>query len=291
MVQLLDTDIKTREVLDWQGVHLIHFKFSSCSQKTRIFLNLKGINWASHPVNLAKQENYSDWFLGINPRGLVPILVHDGVVHIESNDILSYLETTFAEPLLMPQAHKAEIERGLQEEDDLHMDIRAITMRFLTPGRVAQKKPERIENYSADNGTIVGLADPHKEIEIEFWQRYAKEGISDEQAHRAANRFRQVYERLDKKLENGGNLAGEHITVLDIAWFIYTQRLTMAGYPFKQMHLNVSSWYERLSKQAAFSQEVRSPLAMSLMLAAMQSLQKLKGTTLSKIADFPVGRV
>ena len=47
MVQLLDSDIKTREVLDWKGVHLIHYMGSSCSQKVRIFLNLKSIDWES----------------------------------------------------------------------------------------------------------------------------------------------------------------------------------------------------------------------------------------------------
>ena len=41
MVQLLDSDIKTREVLGWKGVHVLHFMGSSCSQKLRIFLNLK----------------------------------------------------------------------------------------------------------------------------------------------------------------------------------------------------------------------------------------------------------
>ena len=45
MVQLADSDISTKEVLDWQGIHLIHFAGSTCSQKTRIFLNLKGIDW------------------------------------------------------------------------------------------------------------------------------------------------------------------------------------------------------------------------------------------------------
>jgi hypothetical protein len=31
MVQLVDGDIKTREVLDWKGVHVLHFMGSSCS--------------------------------------------------------------------------------------------------------------------------------------------------------------------------------------------------------------------------------------------------------------------
>ena len=52
MVQLVDSDIKTREVLDWKGVHVLHFAGSSCSQKLRIFLNLKGIAWESHPIDL-----------------------------------------------------------------------------------------------------------------------------------------------------------------------------------------------------------------------------------------------
>ena len=92
MVQLLDSDIKTREVLDWKGVHLIHYMGSSCSQKVRIFLNLKGIDWQSHTIDLLANENVEPWFLGINPRGLAPVLIHNGAVHIESNDIIQYLE-------------------------------------------------------------------------------------------------------------------------------------------------------------------------------------------------------
>ena len=47
MVQLVDGDIRTREVLGWKGVHVLHFMELSCSQKLRIFLNLKGIEWES----------------------------------------------------------------------------------------------------------------------------------------------------------------------------------------------------------------------------------------------------
>ena len=98
MVRLLDSDVKTGEVLDWKGVHLLHAPGSSCSQKTRIFLNLKNIPWQSHVIDLAKGENLEPWYLGINPRGLVPCLVHDGAVFIESNDIIEYLEDTFPDP-------------------------------------------------------------------------------------------------------------------------------------------------------------------------------------------------
>ena len=49
------SDIKTKEVLSWKGIHLLHFKGSACSQKLRIFLNIKNIDWHSHEINLIKQ--------------------------------------------------------------------------------------------------------------------------------------------------------------------------------------------------------------------------------------------
>ncbi|MDA9651052.1 glutathione S-transferase N-terminal domain-containing protein, partial [Pelagibacteraceae bacterium] len=103
MVQIPSEQIKTKEILDWQGIHLIHFSGSSCSQKLRIYLNYKKIKWQSHSVNIATGQNYSNWFLGINPRGLLPVLVDDGRVIIESNDIIQYLENKFPQPTLISE--------------------------------------------------------------------------------------------------------------------------------------------------------------------------------------------
>jgi glutathione S-transferase len=77
-MKLNNNDIRTKEVLDWKGLHLLHFQTSACSQKTRIFLNLKNISWKSKSINLVSNENYSDWFLGINPRAQVPVLIDLG---------------------------------------------------------------------------------------------------------------------------------------------------------------------------------------------------------------------
>ena len=91
-MQLSDETVTTQEVKSWQGLHLLHFQGSSCSQKVRILLAEKGIAWESHPVDLIRQAHATPWLLGINPRGVVPVLVHDGVVHVESNDIMEYLD-------------------------------------------------------------------------------------------------------------------------------------------------------------------------------------------------------
>jgi len=67
-----------------------------------MFLNLKALEWTSHSINLPANENLSAYFLGVNPRGLVPVLIDDGDVHIESNDILLYLEKKAPQPSLIP---------------------------------------------------------------------------------------------------------------------------------------------------------------------------------------------
>ena len=102
MVKLLPSDILTTEVLEWKGLNLFHFQSSSCSQKTRILLSEKGVEWESHPINLMTHENFTHWFLGINPRGLVPVIVHNGEVHIESNDIMRYIDTVSYTHLTLP---------------------------------------------------------------------------------------------------------------------------------------------------------------------------------------------
>ena len=61
MAEILPENIKTKEILDWQGIHLLHFSGSSCSQKLRIFLNYKGIKWQSHSISIATGQNYSYW--------------------------------------------------------------------------------------------------------------------------------------------------------------------------------------------------------------------------------------
>jgi glutathione S-transferase len=219
MVQLMDADIKTREVLGWKGVHVFHFMGSSCSQKLRIFLNLKGIKWESHLVDLMTGENFQPWFLGINPRGLVPVLVHDGAVHIESNDIIQYLEKTFPTPKLIPAGHENEVASLLRHEDDLHLDLRTLSFRFVFNPPGPPKSPAMLESYAANGtGTVRGAKDGDKEIQIEFWQRAAKEGFTDDAARASGRKFRAEFDALDERLAQQPYLMGESLSVLDIAW-------------------------------------------------------------------------
>lgn len=257
MVQLTDGDIQTREVLAWKGLHVLHFAGSSCSQKLRIFLNLKAIPWVSHPIDLPNHENMQPWFLGINPRGLVPVLVDDGAVHIESNGIIQHLEKRFPTPRLIPAGHENEVAALLGHEDDLHLDLRTLSFRFVFAPPGPPKSAAAIESYIKNGaGTVQGAQDREKQVQIEFWQRAAKEGFTDERARASALKFRGEFDKLDKTLAQQPYLMGGSLSIVDIAWFIYQHRLSLAGYPFARLHPHVHGWADKLGARPEFAKEV-----------------------------------
>ena len=230
MVQLHDVDIRTREVLQWKGVHLFHYQGSSCSQKTRIFLRLKNIPWESHYIDLREKEQWQPWYLGINPRGLVPALVLDGEVHIESNDIIALLDRRFPENRLIPEGMEDQIGQLLQQEDDLHLDIRTLNFRFTQPRGIVPRTAEDIRNLrEGGSGTVQGARDPERDHQAAFWENVLENGLTDEAVRAALDRFRAALDELEERLEEHPYLLGDDLTILDIAWFIYVMKLLWCG--------------------------------------------------------------
>jgi ganglioside-induced differentiation-associated protein 1 len=81
---------------------LYDFGNSVCCQKVRITMRAKGLDWTSVKVDLFKAEQYDPEYLKLNPKGIVPTLVHDGKAIIESTLICEYLDDTFPQPRLIP---------------------------------------------------------------------------------------------------------------------------------------------------------------------------------------------
>jgi glutathione S-transferase len=81
---------------------LYDFGNSVCCQKVRITMRAKGLDWDSIKVDLFRGEQYDPKYLKLNPKGVVPTLVHDGKPVIESTLICEYLDDTFPEPPLVP---------------------------------------------------------------------------------------------------------------------------------------------------------------------------------------------
>src|SRR4026207_1645511 len=75
---------------------------SVCAQKVRLTLAEKGLEWQSHLLEL-NGDHLTLEYLKINPNGVVPTLVHDGTIIVESTVIIHYLDDLFPDPPLMPR--------------------------------------------------------------------------------------------------------------------------------------------------------------------------------------------
>ena len=284
-MKLDKSDIKTEEILDWKGIHLFHFSGSACSQKLRIFFNIKKINWNSHVINLIKQEQFSEWFLGINPRGLVPTLVHDGDVHIESNEIMAYLDDVYKDNKLFPIDLIDEINKDLAFEDSLHHDLRRLTFRYIIPHALGKKNPSTIDAKEQFEGTIQGKADENKSKEILFWKNHYQNGITDDEIIESANKFKNIYEDFDKTLKNQKYLKGDEFTVVDLAWYVSTKRLAMAGIPIEK-YKNVQKWFSNLDNDANFKKEIKIDIPIKVIAAAIKIINKIKRTYVTDLVKF-----
>jgi len=286
MVQLLECDIRTPEVLDWEGLHLFHFHDSSCSQKLRVYLNLKGIHWESHHVNLGIGENHSEYYLGINPRGLVPTLVMGGEVHIESNDIIMLLDERFPKNRLIPLGMETEMAALLHYEDDLHLDLRTISFRFTQPRGKVPRSEERLRKFrEGGSGTVQGVVDKDKDREIKFWESAAGVGITDDAVKVSAGRFRAAFAELEKRLHHSPYLLGKDLTVLDVAWVVYVNRLVRCGYPLERLHPKLDEWFRPLRDRPEFTEELVVSPEIQNAVDEHHKIQRETGTTLIDVAE------
>ena len=276
----------TREILDWEGIHLFHFHGSSCSQKTRICFNLSHIDYTPHVVDLFKGENYTEYYLGINPRGLVPTLVYNGEVHIESNDIILFADENISNFKLVPQGSKGEMLSRLEAEDDLHLDLRTITMRFTQPRGDKIRSDENLHNYQEfGSGTVGGILDINRDRELNFWREANDGGISDEAVKLSANKFKAELNQMDKHLKDNTYLLQDSLSVIDVAWVIYVNRLVFCGYPLERLHPNVAKWFWPLRKKEEFDNELQVSPALQEAVNQSHKRQVETSSTLIDVAN------
>jgi maleylpyruvate isomerase len=83
---------------------LYNFFRSGTSHRLRIALRLKGLDVDYVPVDLRAEQHLGDEFKALNPQGLVPALLHQGKVLIQSPAIIEWLEERYPTPALLPSS-------------------------------------------------------------------------------------------------------------------------------------------------------------------------------------------
>ena len=77
---------------------------SSASFRVRLVLQLTGLGYEQHPVNLRQGEQKEKAYRRVNPQGLVPFLIDGDVQLGQSVAIMEYLDETYPAYPLMPSA-------------------------------------------------------------------------------------------------------------------------------------------------------------------------------------------
>jgi hypothetical protein len=163
----------------------------------------------------------------------------------------------------------------LSFEDNLHIDIRNITFRFMVPKLLNKgKKAKPKSNHKA---TLNGEADPLDDANRNFWKEYEEFGIKDEDVTESLSKMNSALKNIDSILNGNEYILGSNLSVIDIAWFIYVTRIQHANYPLQERHPNVYEWYKRLYKNKKFKDEVQIPLIMKLVINLYALFLKIKG--------------
>jgi glutathione S-transferase len=233
MVQLVSTSEAIRLM---RGLHLFHHGMSSCSQRVRIVLEEKQATWTSHIIDLTKDQNTTPEYLVVNPKGLVPALVHDGVVHIESMDIIAYLNRVLPGPDLA--GSDPALQDWIARCDAVQASIKTASFEFLFKPR-QRKSEQQLAGYERLARSNPGLLAFHRAFSTAGGLPRVK--ISD-----AVGELVSAIRHLDAHLAGRQWIVGDRFGMADIVWMVNAHRLALMGLP-----ANAFPYYDAWSRRVA----------------------------------------
>lgn len=243
------------------GIILYHSVESTCAQKVKLVLAEKGLAWEENRLNLRRGDQFSADYLKLNPKGVVPTLVHDDIVIRESTIINEYLEDAFPEPALKPSTAAAAAKMRLWVktfDDDVHPAIGVITYATVLRHQMAEiKSAKELADHFAK------IPDPARRMR----QKSVHDtGLDAEPAAVALNQLVGVLDRLDQQLEESLWIAGDQFSLADCAAAPYILRLEMLQFSglWVGRRRNLEGWYQRVSQRSNFINVVVAQIPQSL---------------------------
>ena len=288
MPLLTPTEVTCAPVKLHSGVHLYHDPHSLCCRQVRICLSLKKIPHASHVISLSNFENLTEQFFSINPRGQVPVLVHDGKVIIETADIIAYVDAHFSgEPRLIPAQQHSKAMALMEQADSLRMHLRTISTalkprfaqkaiakmkknRIVEEVKRRQRKAQRSSSDNADGQVLIG-GFPDEDVKgqsqaemLKFWMTLASRDFSADERKNAYNTVYQSISTFEDKLAGGGFLlqnVSKDVSALDVVWWVVVSRFLsfLRDEKVDQFHRvapNITAWHARLLEKPEFGAEI-----------------------------------
>jgi glutathione S-transferase len=220
---------------DLTGLHLWHAPLSSCSQRVRLVMAETGRTFESHLVNLEAGEHATEKYQAIHPKGVVPALVDDGKLFIESIDIIRHLAKG-NEDLTSADADLLALADGAQ------LDLKLLTFEFLFRGAPP-----------ADPAAAEAFQKNHKNAWLRQFYLDFRAGFERDRIEYAVRRTDAAFRVLDARLADGRTyLSGEAFSLSDIAWMPNVHRFSLTRWPFETTP-NLSAWFDRVKTRPSYN--------------------------------------
>jgi len=228
-------------------LELYHGTTSVCAQKARLTLAEKGLEWKSHLLAL-NGDQLDPAYLKLNPNGVVPTLVHDGNVVVESTVIMHYLDDTFPTLPLMPRhaldRTRAHLFKKLMDE---YIHPACIVFTFATANRAP------LANLSKEQRDAQ-LAKAPLQRQSEYKRAAVEEGLGSPMGKEATKSFEKLLKWIQESTERGPWLAGPDFSLADIAATPYMVRLEMLKLSRMWEHKpGVAQWWERVKARPSYA--------------------------------------
>jgi len=236
-----------KSVESLEGMHLYHGAISNCSMRVRMTLCEKGLDWTSHHLDLKKKENISDDYFGINPKGLVPTLVDNGVVHVESNEIIDYLDSTYPEPSLRVEDGEAEMLEWLELATSMHVPA-------VKPYVYATMIQKKVQKTAAEEKKYQELQ-TNEELKNFHSKHAGGNAFGEEDVARAKKKLEECFTKLDSTLEGKDWIMGDQFTLADISWIPLHFVLIGCGYPFEK-YKNITRWAKAFESKESYQEGI-----------------------------------
>jgi glutathione S-transferase len=227
---------------------LYHGGISTCSQKARMALHEKGVAFDTYEVDVPGRENLSDWYLAINPNGVVPTLVHDGVPIVDSSVICEYVDEVWPAPALSPpdapgRARMRAWMRYLEEVPTAAIRVPSYNLALIRHFQ-SQSREEFLE------------AARRRPVRRHFYEQMGQAGFSETAFRESLERLQSCLERVQAALADGRPwLLGEQFTIADIVLLpslVRMQDLGLDGMWAKTP--KVGEWVARMAARPSFAQ-------------------------------------
>ena len=237
-------------------LELYHFWSSVCSVRARMALEEKGVAWESRYIDLFNFDQMTPEYLAVNPDGVVPTLVHNGEAICESLVIIDYIDDAFDGPSLKPDDALATAR--MREFITLcENKFPAIVL----PTYVKYILPKLLNRWGEDE-----LRKQAERRPTEFMQKVHGDGvsgnISDADIEQCHVDIQVVLDRMEAMLTNGPWLAGDRLTLAEIAVAPYMFRLLalgLDGFWAAGVRPRVGEWYKRIAALPSYQTAVSWP--------------------------------